>query len=145
LKLMRMIAVAVASAALIVNIAAAAGSVPKPEPVRSAAPSPTARTLGVDEFMSKVARYKGPVTIQGIVTAVVPQRRLLALVDTGGYKESRSASTRSGLTLPVIWSGTMPKVKEMVRVEGQIREVSKKKLVFVAKRLEKVGPRRGAY
>jgi hypothetical protein len=145
LKLMRTIAVAVASAAFIANIAAAAGSVPKPEPVRSAAPSPTARTLGVDEFMTKVARYKGPVTIRGIVTAVVPQRSLLALVDTGSCKDSCSTTSCSRLTLPVIWSGTMPKVKEMVRVEGQIREVSKKKLVFVAKRLEKVGPRRGAY
>jgi len=142
---MRIFALALASAALIVNIAAAAGSVPRPEPVPSVAQSPTARTLGVDEFMTKIARYKGPVTIRGIVTAVVPQRSLLALVDTGSSRESHSASTRSRLTLPVIWSGTMPKVKEMVRVEGQIREVSKKKLVFVAKRLEKVGPRRGAY
>jgi hypothetical protein len=142
---MRIIAVAAASAALIANIAAAAGSVPGPEPVRSAAPSPTAKTLGVDEFMTKIARYKGPVTIRGIVAAVVPQRSLLALVDTGSSRGSQGASTRSRLTLPVIWSGTMPKVKELVRVEGQIQEVSKKKLVFVAKRLEKVGPRRGAY
>ncbi|MGO9121185.1 MAG: hypothetical protein ACLQPD_26695 [Desulfomonilaceae bacterium] len=92
--------------------------------------------LGVDQFMQEVDRHKGPISIQGVVTAVVPDKRMMAVVDTEQFKQCGLLQCPSYLVLPVVWSGAMPALKDAVIIEGQIRE-SGGKLVFEANKIEK--------
>lgn len=92
--------------------------------------------LGVDQFMKEVNLHKGPISIQGVVTTVVPDKRMMALVDTEQFKQCGLLQCPSYLVLPVMWSGDMPALKDAVTIEGQIRE-SGGKLVFEANKVEK--------
>jgi hypothetical protein len=98
-------------------------------------PNPGA-VLGVDQFMKEVDRHKGPISIQGVVTAVVPDKRMIAVVDTEQFKQCGLLQCPSYLVLPVMWSGAMPALKDAVTIEGQIKE-SGGKLVFEANKIEK--------
>jgi len=92
--------------------------------------------LGVDQFMKEVDRHKGPISIQGVVTAVVPDKRMMAVVDIDQFKQCGLLQCPSYLVLPVMWSGDMPALKDAVTMEGQIKE-SGGKLVFEANKIEK--------
>jgi hypothetical protein len=92
--------------------------------------------LGVDQFMKEVDRHKGPISIRGIVTAVVPDKRMMAVVDTDQFKQCGLLQCPSYLVLPVMWSGAMPALKDAVVIQGQIRE-SGGKLAFEANKIEK--------
>ena len=93
-------------------------------------------TLGVDEFMKNVDRYRGTVSLEGVVSAVAPEQQAISLIDSGEL-QACGVTTCAQLTLPVQWRGPMPAVRDLVRVEGQTQEV-KGKLMFVADKLEKV-------
>ena len=93
-------------------------------------------TVGVRQFMRHVERYSGPVTVEGVVSRVFPERQMIALIDVQELKECKVV-TCARLTLPVHWNGSMPKVKSIVRVNGEVREEGKH-LVFFAKALKKV-------
>ncbi len=92
--------------------------------------------LGVDQFMKEVDRHKGPISIQGVVTAVVPDKRMIAVVDVEQFKKCGLLQCPSYLVLPVMWSGVMPSLKDAVIIEGQIKE-SAGKLFFEAKTINK--------
>lgn len=95
--------------------------------------------LGVDEFMKNVDRYRGKVSVEGVVSEVVPEKQAFSLIDPKEF-QACGVTTCAQLTLPVQWRGPMPSVHNLVRVEGQAQEV-KGKLMFVADKLEKVtGP-----
>jgi hypothetical protein len=92
--------------------------------------------LGVDEFMKNVDRYRGKVSLEGVVSAVAPEQQAISLIDSGEF-QACEVTTCAQLTLPVQWRGPMPDVRDLVRVEGQAQEM-KGKLIFAADKLEKV-------
>jgi len=92
--------------------------------------------LGIDEFMKNVDRYRGKVSLKGVVSAIAPEQQAISLIDSGEF-QACGVTTCAQLTLPVQWRGRMPAVSDLVRVEGQTQEV-KGKLMFVADKLEKV-------
>ncbi len=91
---------------------------------------------GVDDFMKNVDRYKGKVSLEGVVSAVTPEQQAVSLIDAKEF-QACGVTTCAQLTLPVQWRGPMPAMGDLVRVTGQAQEV-KGKLTFVADRLEKV-------
>jgi hypothetical protein len=92
--------------------------------------------LGVDNFMKNVDRYRGKVSLEGVVSAVAPDQQGISLIDSGEF-QACGVTTCAQLILPVQWCGPMPAVRDLIRLEGQAREV-KGKLIFVADKLEKV-------
>ncbi len=99
-----------------------------------AAASP--KVLGVDDFMKNVDRYRGKVSLEGVVSAIVPEQQAVSLIDAKEFQNC-GVTTCAKLILPVQWRGLVPAVGDLVRVEGQAQEV-KGKLMFVADKLEKV-------
>ncbi len=93
-------------------------------------------TLGIDDFMKDVDRYRGKVSLQGVVSAVTPEQQAVYLIDAKEF-QACGVTTCAQLTLPVQWRGSNPAVSDLVRVEGQVKEV-KGKLMFVADKLKKV-------
>jgi hypothetical protein len=107
-------------------------------PAVEATSSPQA-VSGVDDFMKNVDRYRGKVSLEGVVSAVSPEQQAVSLIDAKEF-QACGVTTCAQLTLPVQWRGPMPAVGALVRVEGQARKI-KGKLMFVADKLEKVtGP-----
>lgn len=106
----------------------------KPPTEESVAVPGPAKVMGVDEYMTNVDRYQGPVNIRGVVSAVSPKHQMLGLIDTGEF-ESCKVVTCAKLTLPVFWTGQMPQVKETVVVEGEAKKKNKR-LVFIARTLK---------
>lgn len=94
------------------------------------------KVLGVDDFMKNVDRYRGKVSLEGVVSALAPEQQTISLIDSGEFQDC-GVTTCAQLTLPVQWRGPMPAVRALVRVEGQAQEV-KGQLMFVADKLEKV-------
>lgn len=94
------------------------------------------KVLGVDDFMKNVDRYRGKVSLEGVVSTVAPEQKTVSLIDAKEF-QACGVTTCAQLTLPVLWRGPVPSVGDLVRVEGQAREI-KGKLMFVADRLEKV-------
>jgi hypothetical protein len=81
--------------------------------------------------------------VEGVVTAVVPDKKMLALVDIEQFRGCGGIlSCPTYLILPVLWSGVMPSLKDAVIIEGQVKE-SGGKLMFEAKNLEKLAPQSG--
>ena len=104
-------------------------------PAGEVAASPQ-KLLGVDDFMKDADRYRGKVSLEGVVSTVAPEQQAISLIDSGEFRDC-GVTTCAQLTLPVQWRGPMPAVRDLVRVEGQAQEV-KGKLMFVADKLEKV-------
>lgn len=102
------------------------------------APGPQA-VLGIDDFMKNIDRYRGKVTLEGVVSAVDQEQQAISLVDSAGYKLCGTTACPMLLNLPVQWRGPMPAVNDTVRIKGQAQKV-KGKLIFVADKLEKVVP-----
>ena len=113
---------------------------PPAPPPGSPAPAADSRVLGVDEFMEGVDRFRGPVSLEGVVRTVAQDRGLLSLVDAAEFEECGSTAC-ARWTLPVRWSGPMPKEEETVRVEGQVAEAGGR-MVFVARKLEPAAARK---
>ncbi len=104
-------------------------------PAEGTALSPQA-VSGVDDFMKNVDRYRGKVSLEGVVSAVATGQQAVSLIDAKEF-QACGVTTCAQLTLPVQWGGPMPAVGDLVRVTGQAQEV-KGKLRFVADKLEKV-------
>ncbi len=94
------------------------------------------KVLGVDDFMKNVDRYRGKVSLEGVVSTVAPEQKAVSLVDAKEF-QACGVTTCAQLTLPVQWRGPMPAVRDLVRIEGQAQEINGK-LIFVADKLEKV-------
>jgi hypothetical protein len=93
--------------------------------------------LGVQEFMQNVDQYQGRVRLEGVVSAVFPAEQALSLIDIKEFKDC-GVTTCAPLTLPVKWQGPWPSVRDVVILEGQVRE-SGGKLFFEAKSLQRKG------
>lgn len=101
----------------------------------ASAGSPT-DVLGVEQFMKAVDRPQGVVRVEGVVSSASASDRLLTLIDRREFEEC-GVTTCAALYLPVRWSGPMPSVTELVRLEGQTMHEGGK-LVFVARQVEHV-------
>jgi hypothetical protein len=101
------------------------------------------RVLGVDQFMTSVSRYRGPVLIEGVVSGVFPRNRMVALIDTNEFKAC-GVTTCAKLTLPIQWTGQMPRIQDTVRVAGQVQQL-KGKLVFVGQRLTRIDSKKRGF
>ena len=44
------------------------------------------KVLGVDEFMKNVDRYRGKVSLEGVVSAVAPEQQAISLIDSGEFQ-----------------------------------------------------------
>jgi hypothetical protein len=91
---------------------------------------------GVDDFMKNVDRYRGKVSLEGVVSTVAPEHQVVSLIDAKEF-QACGVTTCAQLTMPVLWRGPMPAVGDLLRVEGQAQEI-KGTLMFVADKLEKV-------
>ena len=98
--------------------------------------------LGVDQLIKEVDRHKGLIRVEGIVTAVAPDKQMMALVDVEQFKKCGVLVCPTYLILPVRWVGTMPSLKDAVMIEGQVKERGGK-LVFEAQNLDKLAPKLG--
>lgn len=132
------LALAAIAAAFVMNrrssnalIAAPGGEQPAGAPINE-----TPAAIGVDELMKNVDKHRGPVVVEGIVSAAAQGR--ISLIDCGEL-EKCGVTTCAELTLPVQWSGTPPTVERWVRLHGQVRE-SDGRLVFAAETLDMVEP-----
>ena len=92
--------------------------------------------LGVEQFMRAVDSYRGPVRLEGVVSAVAPEERALTLIDVAEL-ERCGVVTCAPLSLLVRWDGEMPTVRDVVQLSGEVSE-SESKLFFLARALEKV-------
>ena len=105
----------------------------------SYSPGVAAPILSVTELMKNVARHRGPVRVEGVVSAVDPGQQAIILIETREFKACGVTNCAS-LYLPVRWSGPMPQVRDLVRLEGEVKEWAGK-LVFEARTLKKLLPR----
>jgi len=94
--------------------------------------------LGVDEFMKNVDRHQGTVRLEGVVSALAKDRQALLIVDTREF-QACGVITCAQLTLPVRWTGPMPSLRNIVRLTGEVQQISGK-LLFNARTLEEVVP-----
>ncbi|MBI2501761.1 MAG: hypothetical protein HYW07_00810 [Candidatus Latescibacteria bacterium] len=99
--------------------------------------APPKTVYGVEEFMKRTGTDRvAEVVVEGVISASAPDHQLLALIDREEFQRCKLTNC-AALTLPVRWTGAMPRVEETVRVMGTIQETHGK-LLFVAQRLEKV-------
>ncbi len=91
--------------------------------------------LGVEQLMMDVDDYRGQIRVEGVVSSVLPAQQMLSLIDIREFKEC-GITTCAQFTLPVHWTGSMPAVKDTVRIDGTVKELEGK-LIFEAKELEK--------
>ncbi|HXE73398.1 MAG TPA: hypothetical protein VNO81_12135 [Candidatus Nitrosotenuis sp.] len=105
-----------------------------PGSTRSAAAPQAA--VGVHELLRHPERYPGTVLVEGVVSAVSPGQKLLALIDTAEYEDC-GTTTCAPLQLPVRWTGAMPAPGERVRVRGAVGRQQGKR-VFLAWELRRL-------
>lgn len=86
--------------------------------------------------MRHVERYPGPQRVEGVVSVVDASSHGLALIDREEFRQCKELGCAE-LVLPVQWKGTMPPVGATLRVSGEVREVSGKRL-FIADSIEVV-------
>lgn len=119
-------------AAIGIAVAARTGGSRNPRPSAD-----TSVSLGVDSLMRNAERHrKGPVRVEGVVSAAIPEEKTLTLIDNEEFE--RCGLGCPELILPVRWWGAMPAVRERVRIEGEIEE-SGGKLIFVARSVDRLG------
>lgn len=111
--------------------------------VPSASPAALAPVLGVDELMTRDPMPRARIAVLGVVSAVDARSKTLALIDRTEFERCRVTSCAS-LTLPVSWSGAMPSVGQLARLQGQVTEAGGK-LVFAARQVEVIKPMLAVY
>lgn len=93
--------------------------------------------VGVEAVMKNVEQHKGSVRVEGVVSAASAERQSLTLIDTRELDEC-GVTTCARLKLPVRWTGPMPPVRAVVRVDGEVRQQPDGRLMFVAHAIEQV-------
>lgn len=117
-------------------------SIPVPDakldtPIAPANPIPDPQpgvVVNVDDLMTSPDRYIGLVRVEGVVSSVSPGQRTIGLIDSREFAAC-GETTCSSFTLPIQWSGPMPRVEDTVQVVGEIQK-SNGKFIFVAQSLE---------
>lgn len=99
----------------------------------AASPVAAAAVLGVDELMTRDPMPRARIAVEGIVSATDAKQKTVALIDRTEFQRCR-VTTCASLTLPVSWSGAMPTVGQLVRLEGNVEDAGGK-LIFAARQL----------
>jgi len=91
--------------------------------------------LSVTALMRNADLHRGPIWVQGVVSAASKKDQLLALIDVSEYEDCATA-TCAALYLPVHWEGEMPNIEDRVRVRGEV-EKRNGRTVFAAAELRR--------
>jgi len=103
-------------------------------PPANAAQNPQSNAVvNVDDLMKSPEGYTGAIVVEGVVSSVSPEQKIIGLIDTREFDTCR-ITTCSLYTLPVQWSGPMPKVEDSVQVTGEVQKYNEK-FSFVAQTL----------
>ncbi len=121
--------------------AMSASSSPAPS-VEAKSPAEKLRVVGVDVLMRTPEKYQGTVQVRGVVSSVFPKEQKLGLLDAV-YLNCCSSPCGTVQILPVRWTGTMPDMKTLVLVDGEIQRTGDK-MEFVARSIKPVEPTGGA-
>lgn len=101
------------------------------------APTSKAPPPEVRDVAAKPSAYQGKLSLTGVVGIVTPEKGFV-LVDLKEYEEEGFGclATDEPTKISVRWTGAAPKVKDKVRVEGQLAK-EKKGYAFTAEKVEK--------
>jgi len=94
------------------------------------------KPLGVDQLMKEPEKHPGALVVEGVVKTASKRDQSLALIDLEEFRKCKVV-TCSLLAMPVRWGGEMPRVLDIVRVEGEIVTVEGK-MLFAARKLERL-------
>lgn len=89
-------------------------------------------TLSVDDAVRNLKPDTTARTVTGVVRSVTPEDNLLTLIDVEEYKTC--GLSNCCLYMPVHWQGEMPKIEDIVTVQGTI-EARDSGMVFSANEL----------
>lgn len=92
--------------------------------------NPSQRVVGVEDLVRNVDSYTAEVLVEGIVSAVAPEEKRVAVIDVAEY-EHCGVTSCAAYTLPVRWAGELPAVAERVRIRGRVATEGGK-FLFVA-------------
>ena len=109
------------------------GGGPTSGPAATPNPQPD---LSVTALMRNADRHRGPVWVQGVVSAASEKDQLLALIDVSEFEDC-ATTTCAVLYLPVHWEGEMPGVEARVRLRGKV-EKRDGRMVFAAAELRRL-------
>lgn len=84
------------------------------------------KPLSVDELAANPAAHSGRVSVVGVVGTVNPGKGFV-LVDIREFKNcGLSCLTEPGTNkIPFVWSGTVPRIKQTVQVDGILEKTAK--------------------
>lgn len=98
--------------------------------------------VGVDSLMSAPQKYKGKIKVEGAVTKLLPDKKLVVLVDRKEWEEcGEEAVSCAKYKLPVQYSGTFPNIKDEVVFEGEIKKPDGRFLFVATNIVMKYPPR----
>ena len=99
--------------------------------------------VGVDSLMSSPHKYKGKIKVEGAVTKLLPDKKLVVLVDRKEWEEcGEEAESCAKYKLPVQYSGEFPSIKDEVVFEGEIKKPDGRFLFQATNILMKYPPRK---
>lgn len=97
--------------------------------------------IGVDALMASPQKHKGKIKVEGAVAKVMPEKKLIVLLDRKEWEECGEESLSCAkYKLPVQYSGAAPSMKDEVVFEGEIKKPDGR-FLFVASSLKKLPPR----
>lgn len=103
-----------------------------------------AGVLGVDALMQAPQKYKGKIKVEGAVTKVLPEKKMIVLIDRKEWEEcGEESESCAKYRLPVQFSGSFPNVKDEVVFDGEIKK-SDGRYLFVATNIKKYPTRKEA-
>ena len=106
-------------------------------PSLSAQKPAVAKPLSVNQIAAKPEAYVGKVAVIGRVAALAPGKGFTMIDSTNCATCTTECITdKSTKKIPFLWSGAVPAVKEVVRVEGKLVRTNKG-FIFTAERVSK--------
>ena len=95
-----------------------------------------ADVLGVDEVAKNPAAFADQeVRLTGVVSAVVPDEQLFAVIDQAEYADCKVV-TCSQYQIPITYAGELPAVEASVTVTGHLTQPESGRYLFQASALE---------
>ena len=94
--------------------------------------------VGVAQLAKNPAAYRGRTfVLRGVVSGVVPKRRLFTLIDQKEYDSCRELDC-SAYVVPVSFSGTLPDTAKSVLVTGRLEQPERGRYLVQASQVELV-------
>ncbi len=94
--------------------------------------------VGVEQLAKNPAAFRGRTfVLRGVVSGVVPKRRLFTLIDQKEYDSCRELGC-SVYVVPVTFSGTLPDTAKSVLVTGRLEQPERGRYLVQASQVELV-------